>query len=95
MYLVPVRPDESYDFLDLMHTSSLPRARTENMLLGIYLLDSTDEGIFPAHVLRNRIPSPPAPTPRSGSASGHTPGLPFPSPNGMAAPVIADIGTYV
>jgi hypothetical protein len=91
MYLVPVKPDESFDFLDLMHTSSLPRVRTENMLLGIYLLDSTDNEIFPPHVLQNRISSPTAP---AAAASGTASGLPA-SQNGMASPVIADIGPYV
>lgn len=61
------------------------------MLLGIYLLDSSDQGIFPAHVLRNRIPSSPAP---AVTASGTAPGQPV-SQNGMGSPVIADIGPYV
>ncbi|GHJ87750.1 hypothetical protein NliqN6_4152 [Naganishia liquefaciens] len=69
MYLVPVRPDDSLDFLDLMPNSFLPRVRTQNMLLGVYVIERTCKELFPPEVLMTRISSSPRPV-ITGADSG-------------------------
>ncbi|KAJ9107951.1 hypothetical protein QFC19_002694 [Naganishia cerealis] len=53
MYLVPLKPDETFDFLDLMPESVLPKTRRENFLLGIFLIAKTGNHLFPPEVLQN------------------------------------------
>ncbi|KAJ9102473.1 hypothetical protein QFC21_002873 [Naganishia friedmannii] len=56
MYLVPLKPDESFDFLDFMPESVLPKVRTENFLLGVFLIAKTGNLLFPPEVLGNQLP---------------------------------------
>ena len=58
MYLVPLRSDDSLDFLDLIPNSVLPRVRTQNMLLGVYVIQRTCNELFPPEVLKDRLASP-------------------------------------
>ncbi|KAJ9121707.1 hypothetical protein QFC22_002327 [Naganishia vaughanmartiniae] len=57
MYLVPLKPDETFDFLDLIPESVLPKVRTENFLLGVFLIAKTGNLLFPPEVLENQLPA--------------------------------------
>lgn len=101
MYLVPLRPDESLDFLDLMPNNVLPRVRTQNILLGAYVIERTSKDLFPPHVLKARTPSPPIPlagdsdsAPSNGAMSSHQRMLHMFNTGGNS-PVVANIGPYV
>lgn len=101
MYLVPLRPDDSLDFLDLMPNSVLPRARTQNILLGVYVIERTCKELFPPEVLKARLASPPKlantgsdSAPMNGAVSSHQRMLHL-FTNEAESPVIADIKPYV
>lgn len=101
MYLIPLRPDESLDFLDLMPNSVLPRVRTHNMLLGVYVIERTSKELFPPEVLKTRSTTPPMPPaadsdsgPSNGAMSSHQRMLHL-LHTGSNSPVVADIEPYV
>lgn len=55
MFLVPLKPDESFEFLDFIPESVLPKVRTENYLLGVFVIAKTGNVLFPPEVLESRL----------------------------------------